>query len=124
MGLWSNMFVIFYYYYLFRLLETFVGIVMFYEGFGCLLDELVCILLLKYDGILLEKKKQRFIKCKSPSLKIAGKINVWCSLHTLRALVMNSPKFNQILAKKCTLVILATHFSKTSNIKLSKYSLL
>jgi hypothetical protein len=96
---------------------------MFYEIFGCLLDELVCILLLKYNGILLEKK-QRFIKCKSPRLKTAGKINVWCSLHTLRALVMNSPKFNQILAKKCTLVILATHFSKTSNIKLSKYSLL
>jgi hypothetical protein len=42
----------------------------------------------------------------------------------LRALVVNSPKFSQILAKKCTLVILATHFSKTSNIKLSKYSLL
>jgi hypothetical protein len=42
----------------------------------------------------------------------------------LRALVVNSPKFSQILAKKCTLVSLATHFSKTSNIKLSKYSLL
>jgi hypothetical protein len=45
--------VFFYYYYFFRLLETFVGIVMFYEVFGCLL----CILLLKYDGILLEKNK-------------------------------------------------------------------
>jgi hypothetical protein len=30
---------------------------MFYEVFGCLLDELVCILLLKYDGTLLEKNK-------------------------------------------------------------------
>lgn len=60
---------------------------MFYEVFECLLDELVCILLLKYDGILLEKKKQRFIKCKSPRLKTAGKINVWCSLHTLSRLV-------------------------------------
>jgi hypothetical protein len=74
--------VFFYYYYFFRLLETFVGIVMFYEVFGCLL----CILLLKYDGILLEKK-QSFIKCISPRLKTKGKINVWCSLHTLSTLV-------------------------------------
>jgi hypothetical protein len=43
---------------------------------------------------------------------------------SFRAIVMNSPKFSQILAKKCTLVILAIHFSNTSNIKLSKYSLL
>jgi hypothetical protein len=45
-------------------------------------------------------------------------------LKTLRAFVMSSSKFPQILGKKYSFVSLEIHFLKASNIKLLKYSLL
>jgi hypothetical protein len=45
-------------------------------------------------------------------------------LTVIRAFVVKSSKFQQILARKFTFVILATYFSKALNTKLFKYSLL